>query len=53
MNNLWLVTHLKVPHDWAPFERSHMIRHHLIFVDQRKNVFDFGIDMKMLYLNLI
>ena len=53
MNNLQLATNLKVPHDWASFEKSHMIGHHLIFVDQRKNVFDFRIDMKMFYLNLM
>ena len=28
-----------------------MVGNHLIFVDQRKIVFDFEIDMKMLYLN--
>ena len=28
-----------------------MVGHHLIFVDQRKIVFDFEIDMKMFYLN--
>ena len=53
MNNLRLATYLKVSQGWAPFEKLHMIGHHLIFVDQRKNVFDFGIYMKMFYLNLI
>ena len=53
MNNLRLAIHLKVSHGWTPFEKSHMIGHHLIFVDKRKNVFDFGIDRKMFYLNLI
>ena len=32
---------------------THMVGHHLIFVDKRKNVVDFDIDMKMLCLNLI
>ena len=53
MNNLQLVTYLKVPHDWALFEKLHIAGHHLIFVYKMKNVFDFGIDMKMLYSNLI
>ena len=53
MNNLLLVTHLKVSHGWAPLEKSHMVGHHLMFVDQMKIVFDFGIYMKMFYSNLI
>ena len=53
MNNLRLTTYLKVSHGWAPFKKSHMVEHNLIFVDQGKNVFDFEINMKMLYLNLI
>ena len=53
INNLRLATHLKVSHYYAPFEKSHMVGHHLIFVDHRENVFDFDIDMKMFYLNWI
>ena len=53
MNNLQLAIPVKVPHGWVPFEKSHMIGHYLIFVDQRKNVIDFGIYMKVFYSNLI
>ena len=50
MNNLRLATNLKVSHGWAPFEKFDMIIDHLIFVKQRKNIFDFDMKLYGLYL---
>ena len=50
MNNLRLVAYLKVIHYWAPFEKSHMVGHHLIFDDHKKkleNYFIVDFDMKV------
>ena len=48
MINLQLAINLKVPHGWALCEKFHMIEHHLIFIDQRKNVFEMNLILELI-----